>query len=59
MVHPNDSAFRTEAALSSIIPNERKTSYDMRRILQLVFDRDSWFEIGAFWGRYISLLAPI
>jgi hypothetical protein len=51
VVNPTDSPHRTEAALSTIIPNERKKSYDMRRILQLVFDHDSWFEIGPFWGR--------
>jgi len=33
-------------APAGIIPNERKTSYDMRRIIELVVDEGSWFEIG-------------
>jgi acetyl-CoA carboxylase carboxyltransferase component len=41
-----DDPMRTEAELNAIIPNERKTSYDMRRIIELVVDKDSWFETG-------------
>ena len=46
-----DDPMRCEASLNTIIPNERKTSYDMRTIISLVADKDSWFEIGPFWGR--------
>lgn len=46
------SPYRTEIALSSIIPNERHLSYDMRLVLQLVFDRDSWFEVCTCFSRH-------
>ena len=32
--------------LNSIVPKSRRQTFDMRRALQLVFDRDSFFEIG-------------
>ena len=35
----------------SIIPRDRRRAYDVRRILALVLDRDSFFEIGEFYGR--------
>eukprot|EP01047_Picozoa_sp_COSAG01_P028976 COSAG01_NODE_1968_length_8769_cov_5.768166_7_plen_52_part_00 len=46
------SPYRTEPKLSSIIPNERHLSYDMRLVLQLVFDRDSWFEVCTGLSRH-------
>src|SRR5271166_2880405 len=42
---PSDDANRREEELLSIIPRDRRRSYDVRRILNLVFDRDSFFEI--------------
>jgi acetyl-CoA carboxylase carboxyltransferase component len=46
-----DDSARREEELISIIPRDRRRSYDVRRILKLVFDRDSFFEIGFFYGR--------
>ncbi|HYL75372.1 MAG TPA: carboxyl transferase domain-containing protein [Bryobacteraceae bacterium] len=46
-----DSAQRREEELISIIPRDRRRVYDVRRILRAVFDQDSFFEIGYFYGR--------
>ncbi len=46
-----DDPERREEELLSIIPRDRRRSYDVRRILNLVFDRDSFFEIGFYYGR--------
>lgn len=46
-----DDTERREEELLSIIPRDPKKPYDMRRILELVFDRDSVFEIGKQGGR--------
>src|SRR5580704_7550510 len=43
---PDDDPNRREEELISIIPRERRRSYNVRRILELVFDRASFFEIG-------------
>lgn len=48
---PADAPDRREEGLLSIIPRDRRRPYDARRILELVLDRGSLFEIGRFWGR--------
>lgn len=48
---PSDDSNRREEDLISIIPRDRRRSYDIRRILALVLDRDSFFEIGRYYGR--------
>ncbi len=50
-VEPDDDPERREEALLSIVPRDRRKIYDMRAILGLVLDRDSFFEIGRFFGR--------
>ncbi len=50
---PRDDPDRREEALLSIIPRERRRVYDTRRLLALVLDRDSFFEIGPRWGRSV------
>ena len=47
----DDPADRREEELLSTVPREPKQVYSMRRVLELVFDRGSVFEMGAFWGR--------
>jgi acetyl-CoA carboxylase carboxyltransferase component len=47
----NDDVQRREQDLISIIPRDRRRSYDVRRILRLVFDQESLFEIGHYYGR--------
>lgn len=48
---PSDDPKRREEELLSIIPRDRRRSFDVRRILNLVFDRESFFEIGFYYGR--------
>lgn len=47
----SDAPNRREEELISIIPRDRRRSYDVRHLLNLVLDRDSFFEIGRFYGR--------
>jgi acetyl-CoA carboxylase carboxyltransferase component len=48
---PDDDPERREEALLSFIPRDRRKVYDMRKLLGLVLDRDSFFEIGRHFGR--------
>ena len=41
-----DSIDRKEEELIGIIPKDRKRSYEMRDIINLVFDKNSFFEIS-------------
>jgi len=50
----SDPADRREEDLISSIPRDRRRSYDVRRILELVFDRGSFFEIGRLYGRPVA-----
>ena len=45
-----DPADRREQELRDIIPLDERRTYKMRRILELVFDRDSVFELGKRFG---------
>ena len=47
----DDPPDRREEELLDIVPRNRRKLYDMRRVLALVLDRDSFFEIGADYGR--------
>jgi acetyl-CoA carboxylase carboxyltransferase component len=47
---PDDDPERREEDLLSIIPRERRHTYDVRRLLQLVLDQDSFFEMGQYYG---------
>jgi len=49
---PNDDdPKRRPEELLSIVPRNPRKPYDMRRLIELVFDHDSVFEIGRFQGR--------
>lgn len=55
-----DDPQRTEEALLSIIPRNRRRGYDMRKLLSLVVDRGSLFELTPFYGRpQITALARL
>jgi len=41
---------RKEEDLLSIIPENRRKTYDMRRLINLILDNDSFFEIGRLYG---------
>jgi len=47
----DDPASRAEEELLSIVPRERRRAYKMRRLLELVLDAGSLFELGAGHGR--------
>jgi acetyl-CoA carboxylase carboxyltransferase component len=51
LLAPSDPAGRREEELLSVVPRERRRTYRMRRVLELVFDRGSVFEVGARFGR--------
>ena len=46
----DDPVDRQEQALLSIVPRDSNTGFDMRAVLQMIFDTDSVFEIGALYG---------
>ncbi|CAG8204916.1 unnamed protein product [Penicillium olsonii] len=46
-----DPENREDMALRSIIPRRQARMYNARSIILTVVDKDSWFEIGALWGR--------
>ncbi|HEY8494702.1 MAG TPA: carboxyl transferase domain-containing protein [Myxococcota bacterium] len=48
---PDDDPERREEALLSIVPRERRRPHDARRLVELVVDRGSLFEIGRHFGR--------
>jgi acetyl-CoA carboxylase carboxyltransferase component/biotin carboxyl carrier protein len=48
--NPDDPSDRREEELFAIIPRKRTTTFDIRRAIQLMADRDSFFEIGGLWG---------
>ncbi|MDD5287735.1 MAG: carboxyl transferase domain-containing protein [Dehalococcoidales bacterium] len=50
-VETKDDPNRREEKLLSIIPRERKRTYNPYQILKYVLDRDSLFEIAPFYGR--------
>lgn len=47
----DDPVDRQEQALLDIVPRDRRRAFDMRRLLGLVLDEGSFFEIGRGYGR--------
>ncbi len=47
---PADDPARREEALLSIIPRQPRRAYEIRQILEMVFDRSSLFEISPHFG---------
>jgi len=50
-VPSGDPPDRCEPDLDRVVPRDRRRVYKMRRILDAVLDRGSFFEIGRQWGR--------
>lgn len=46
-----DRANRKAEELLEIIPRERRQAYKMRKLITLIVDERSFFEIGGAWGR--------
>ncbi len=54
----DDPAERREEALLSLVPRERRQPYNMKKLIALIADRDSLFEIQPTFGRaLITMLA--
>jgi acetyl-CoA carboxylase carboxyltransferase component len=49
----HDPVDRSDAKLLSIVPRDRRKVYRMRQIIDAVFDKDSFFEMGQTFGRPI------
>ena len=47
---PDDPMDRREEELFTIIPRKRTTTFDMRRAIRLMADKDTFFEVGPLWG---------
>lgn len=47
----DDPAERADEALIALVPRERRRAYKVRRLVEAVMDRGSWFEVGAGYGR--------
>lgn len=57
---PNDDPNRRDEDLLSFIPRNRRTTYDIRKLIKKVMDPDSTFEISALYGRaMVTMLARI
>jgi len=53
VVAGTDSPDRSEDALLDLVPRDRRQPYDMRRLIALVFDRGSLFEIQPSFGKAV------
>jgi len=50
VVPTDDDPWRADEALDSIIPEDRRKPYHPRKMLDIIFDRDSVFEMGKLFG---------
>ena len=46
----DDPPDRRDEELFTLIPRQRTTTFDVRKAIRLMADRDSFFEIGPLWG---------
>jgi acetyl-CoA carboxylase carboxyltransferase component len=57
---PTDDPNRREQELASIIPRDRRKTYNVRRLIRLVVDKDSTFELSPLFGRsLVTMFARI
>lgn len=47
----DDPVDRQEEDLLEIVPTDRRRAFDMRRVIAMTFDRESFFEMGRGYGR--------
>jgi len=47
---PSDPPTRRDEELFGLVPRKRTTTFDVRRAIELLADRGSFFEIGRLWG---------
>ena len=46
----SDPADRREEELFTLIPRNRMATFDMRKVIRLLADKGSFFEVGPLWG---------
>jgi acetyl-CoA carboxylase carboxyltransferase component len=51
LIESEDPPERREEELLTIVPKEKRRPHPVRRVIELVVDAGSFFEIGARWGR--------
>ncbi|MCY4142936.1 MAG: hypothetical protein OXG08_04500 [Gammaproteobacteria bacterium] len=49
-VSSSESSSKREEELLTIVPRKRTSTFDVRRVIRLLADCDSFFEIGGLWG---------
>lgn len=60
VVESDDPTNRCEEALATIVPEKRTQAYNMKRLVQMVMDKDSTFEIRPTYGKsVITMLARL
>lgn len=47
---PNDPNDRRDEELFGLIPRKRTATFDVRKAIRLMADKDSFFELGPLWG---------
>jgi acetyl/propionyl-CoA carboxylase alpha subunit/acetyl-CoA carboxylase carboxyltransferase component len=47
---PDDPPDRREEELLTIVPRKRTATFDMRKVIRLLADKESFFEVGPLWG---------
>lgn len=47
----NDPITRKESRLDTIIPDDSNKSYDVKEVIQMIFDRDSFFEVQELYAQ--------
>jgi acetyl/propionyl-CoA carboxylase alpha subunit/acetyl-CoA carboxylase carboxyltransferase component len=45
-----DKVDRREEELLTLVPRKRTATFDIRRAIRLIADKDSFFEVGPLWG---------
>jgi len=54
-VETGDSADRRVEGLEKIVPANPRSTYDVRKVIKAVFDRDSWLEIKPTWAKNVVI----
>lgn len=55
VVDMGDPADRAVEGLDEIVPPNPRAAYDVRKVIRLVFDRESWFEVKPAWAKNIVI----
>lgn len=52
-VNNSDPIDRKDESLLSIVPTDKSKAYNMRRVMEPIFDKGTIFEMGKNWGRSV------